>query len=110
LKTKIKMAKYKIEYDRETCIGTLACNSVTEVFWPKAQDSKVDLANSAYNEQTKKWELIIDEKDFEINKDAAEVCPVDAIVITKIEESQDTKKESVENREDTDIQNQENHN
>jgi len=81
------VAKYKIEYDREICIGTLACNSVTEFFWPRAKDSKVDLADGAYNEQTKKWELIIDEKDFEINKDAAEVCPVDAIVITKINES-----------------------
>ena len=80
------MAKYKIEYDREICIGALACNAVAEHFWPRAKDGKVDLANASYNEQTKKWELIIDEKDFEINKDAADVCPVDAIKIIKIEE------------------------
>lgn len=80
------MQKYKIEFDRETCIGALACNAVAEDFWPRAKDGKVDLADASYNEQTKKWELIIDEKDFELNKDAADVCPVDAIKLTKIEE------------------------
>ena len=81
------MAKYKIEFDRELCIGALACTAVAENFWPTSDDGKVDLTGATYNEQTKKWELIIDEKDYEINKDAAEVCPVDAIVVTKIEES-----------------------
>jgi len=91
------MAKYKIEFDREICIGALACTAVAENFWPTAKDGKVDLTNSTYNEKTKKWELNIDEKDYEINKDAAEVCPVDAIVITKIED-QETKQESTENK------------
>ena len=85
------MTKYKIEFDREICIGALACNAVAENFWPRAEDGKVDLTNATYNEQTKKWELIIDEKDFEINKDAADVCPVDAIVINKIEEGQENQ-------------------
>ena len=82
------MPKYKIEFDREICIGALACTAVAENFWPTADDGKVDLTGATYNEETKKWELIIDEKDFEINSEAAEVCPVDAIVITKIEENQ----------------------
>ena len=80
------MAKYKIEFDRELCIGALACTAVAEKFWPRAEDGKVDLTNATYNEKTKKWELIIDENDFEINKEAADVCPVDAIVIKKIED------------------------
>ena len=83
------MAKYKIEFDRELCIGALACTAVAEKFWPRAEDGKVDLSNATFNEQTKKWELIIKENDFEINKEAADVCPVDAIVIKKIEEKQD---------------------
>jgi len=78
------MVKYKIEFDREICIGALACNAVAEAFWPKSEDGKVDLANAVYNEQTKKWELIIDEKDFQLNQDAADSCPVDAIKITKM--------------------------
>jgi len=81
------MTKYKIEFDREVCIGALACTAVAEDFWPKAEDGKVDLTGAKYNEETKKWELIIEEKDFEINKDAADVCPVEAIKVIKIEES-----------------------
>ncbi|MBI2651130.1 ferredoxin [Candidatus Woesearchaeota archaeon] len=79
------MAKYKIEFDREICIGALACNAVAEKFWPRTEDGKVDLANASYNQETNKWELIIEEDDYAANKDAAESCPVDAIKITKIE-------------------------
>jgi len=104
------MPKYKIEFDREVCIGALACTAVAEKFWPRAEDGKVDLTNSTYNEKTKKWELIIDEKDYEINKDAAEVCPVDVIVINKIEEDQETKHKPIENKEDTNIQEQKHEN
>ncbi|MBS3103064.1 ferredoxin [Candidatus Woesearchaeota archaeon] len=82
------MAKYRIEFDRELCIGALACTAVAEKFWPRADDGKVDLANAAYNEETKKWELIIDEEDFAVNKEAEEVCPVLAIKITKIENNE----------------------
>lgn len=78
------MTRYKIEFDRETCIGALACNAVAEKFWQKADDGKVDLAGATFNEGAKKWELIIDEEDFELNKEAEEVCPVAAIKITKI--------------------------
>lgn len=79
------MAMYKIEFDRELCIGALACTAVAPDFWPRAEDGKVDLTGATYNETTKKWELTIEEKDFEINKESAEVCPVEAIKVTKIE-------------------------
>ena len=79
------MTKYKIEFDREVCIGALACTAVAEHFWPRSEDGKVDLTGAAYNEQTKKWELIIDEKDFQINRDAADSCPVNVIHIVKKE-------------------------
>jgi len=82
----LSMTKYKIEFDRELCIGALACNAIAEDFWPRSEDGKVDLTNAKYNEETKKWELIIDVKDYETNKEAADACPVDAIVITKIED------------------------
>jgi ferredoxin len=82
----IIMAKYRIEFDREACIGALACNAVAEKFWPRSEDGKVDLAGATFNEETKKWELIIDDADYEVNKEAAEVCPVEVITITKIED------------------------
>ena len=84
------MAKYKIEFDRELCIGALACNAVAPAFWPRSDDGKVDLTGAIYNEETKKWELIIDEKDYDISQESAEVCPVLAIKIIKIEEEQKT--------------------
>lgn len=79
------MPKYKIIFDREVCIGALACTAVAEHLWPRSEDGKVDLTGATYNEETKKWELIIDEKDYPISKDSADVCPVEAIKIVKLE-------------------------
>jgi ferredoxin len=79
------MTKYKIIFDKEACIGVLACSAAAAKFWiPK--DKKVDLKGAKYNEKTKKYELIIDEKDFAANQEAADVCPVEAIKIEKIED------------------------
>lgn len=91
------MPKYKIEFDRELCIGALACNAVAEHLWPRSEDGKVDLTGATYNEQTKKWELIIEEKDYAISKDSADVCPVEAIKIIKIEDESDNKTEQQDN-------------
>ena len=80
------MAKYKISFDREGCIGALACAGVAEEFWIPAEDGKVDLKDATYNKETKKWELIVDEKYLDVNKTAAEVCPVEVIIVEKIED------------------------
>ena len=80
------MAKYKIIFDREACIGALSCNAVASEFWKLADDGKVDLENATFNEKTGKHELIIDEKHLTVNKDAESVCPVYAIVIEKIKD------------------------
>ena len=81
------MAKYKIEYDKDGCIGAYACCAVAENFWIKSDDEgKVDLKDATYNEETKLWELIIEAKDFEMNKEAEEVCPVMVIKVTKVED------------------------
>ncbi len=79
------MAKYKVIFDREECVSIFSCNVVAPEFWKLADDGKVDLVGGTYNEKTKKWELIIDEKDLNINKEAESVCPVFAIKIEKIE-------------------------
>ena len=80
------MAKYKVSFDRELCIGALACVGVADKFYKTSPDGKVDLIGGTFNEKIKKWELIIDEKDLDVNKMAADVCPVIAIIIEKIEE------------------------
>ncbi len=82
------MAKYKVEYDQEACIGTLACVQEAEDFFKEDEDSgKAQLIDSSYNDETGNWELIVEgEDDFEVNRLAAEACPVNAIEVTEIED------------------------
>ncbi len=79
--------KYRIIFDRDTCIGALACNAVAPEVWTLADDGKVDLKGGAKRPDGK-WELIVEEKDLAINKEAAESCPVYAIVVEEIVEEQ----------------------
>jgi ferredoxin len=78
------MTKYKIIFDREACIGALSCNVVAPEFWELSKDGKVDLKGAKLNEETNKFELIVDEKDLKLNKEAESVCPVLAIKVEEI--------------------------
>jgi len=64
------MAKYKIEHDRENCIGCGACASVCPANWSMAKDNK-----------SKPKKTDIDDKDLKCNMDAANGCPVNVIHI-----------------------------
>lgn len=90
------MVKYKISYTREDCIGAGTCEAVAPTLFKLNQDAKADLLNSTKNLETGKWELIIDEKDLDLAKEAASVCPVFVINVEEIKDkaSQDTLKES----------------
>jgi len=72
----------KIYHDRPNCIGCAACAAVAPEFWSMNEDGKSDLKNAkpAANGGT---ELEIQEKDFELNKSAAEACPVNVIHVFK---------------------------
>ena len=80
------MARYKIIFDREECIGALACAVVNRAFWLESEDGKVDLKNGVRNEETSKWELVIEEEHLKVNKNSAQVCPVEAITIEPLED------------------------
>ena len=80
------MTKYKVIFDRANCIGTFACITENPDHWVVGEDGKSILEGSVLNEKTGYYELIIEEKDLEKNKDAAAVCPVFVISIEKIEE------------------------
>jgi ferredoxin len=83
------MAKYKIIFDREACIGALACSAIAPELWLLASDGKVDLADAIFNAETKKWELLTeinDEESVQRAIDSAEHCPVNVIIIEKIEQ------------------------
>lgn len=78
------MARYKVIFDREVCIGALACAATSPEFWLRGEDGKADLKRATYSKATDKWELIIDEKDLSTNKEAENVCPVAAIKVVKV--------------------------
>lgn len=64
------MPKYKIEYDREGCIGAAACIAVAPDAWKMGSDGKADQLLHEF-----------DEKDLQKHLDAARSCPVNVIHI-----------------------------
>jgi ferredoxin len=62
--------KYKIEYDREGCIGAAACCAVSPDNWVMNEDGKADLLQKE-----------IGEDRLEETKESAEVCPVRVILV-----------------------------
>lgn len=68
------MVKYKIVFDRSTCIGAAACAASFPEAWVMKDDSKPDLVGATGD--TEKQELIIEEKDLQKHLEAAQVCPV----------------------------------
>lgn len=64
------MAKYKIEFEREKCIGARSCNEECPDNWEMKEDGKSDCKNKE-----------IEEDQLECNMEAAKECPVNAIHI-----------------------------
>jgi len=81
------MTKYKIIYNRKDCIGTFACVSISSKYWEMGEDGKANLIGSKLNEETNLFEIEVPESDFEEVLESAKVCPVDVIIIEKIEDS-----------------------
>lgn len=81
------MAKYKVILYRDKCIGTASCMAVAPKFWELQEDGKIMLLESKLNEETNQWELIVEsEQDLLENKEAEDVCPVNAIKVEKLED------------------------
>jgi ferredoxin/transposase len=66
----IAMATYKIGYDREGCIGAGSCIGACPKNWSMAEDGKATVGKTE-----------ITEAELEMNKEAAEACPVNVIHI-----------------------------
>lgn len=79
------MVTYKIEHDRANCIKCGACAAAAPDFWEmNEQDGFSDLKASTKRDDG--WEeREIEEKDFEVNKQAADACPVNVIHIKNTE-------------------------
>ena len=78
------MGKFRIEYDRNSCIGAGVCVAVAPDHWKMGDDGKANLVGGAKGADGKMTKEI-DEKDLSVNKQAAEGCP--AIVIKVFEGS-----------------------
>lgn len=73
------MGKYRIEYEREGCIGAGVCAALSEKHWVMADDGKADLVGAKREGSLDVKE--IDEEELESNKQAAEGCPANVIHI-----------------------------
>jgi ferredoxin len=82
------MAKYRIVYDREACIGAGACVGMAPKDWEMNADAKADLLGGKKREDGM-WVKIIDEAEFKTSQEAADACPVAIIKLEKIEDEED---------------------
>ena len=73
------MVKYRVEYEKQGCIGAFACVAVFPESWEIGNDGKATLIKG--KEKDGKFYIEIDEKDLEKMKEAAEACPVNVIHI-----------------------------
>ncbi len=76
--------KYRVELDREGCIGAAACVAVDSDNWMVVEDGKVDLKDSKQDPKTKFFTREIDESELDKWKEAAESCPVLVIHIVDL--------------------------
>lgn len=80
------MAKYRIEYNKGTCIGVGACASSSSEFWVLGADRKADIAPAKKPRVEGDMQYLdFDEKDLTAVLQSAEVCPVFAIKVLNLE-------------------------
>jgi formyltetrahydrofolate-dependent phosphoribosylglycinamide formyltransferase len=84
-----KRNAYLIKHNRPDCIGCTACAAIAPKFWTMSdEDGKSDIIGAKMTEEG--WEeLEISEKDFKLNMDAAEACPVNVIHLIRIGDGKD---------------------
>ncbi|VVB53761.1 4Fe-4S single cluster domain protein [uncultured archaeon] len=74
------MADYTIQHDRPNCIGCTACAATAPAFWEMGADGLSNLKGAKKNAEGNE-ELAIEQKDYAVNKQAADSCPVNVIHI-----------------------------
>ena len=83
------MGKFLISHNRPDCIGCVSCEDIDPKSWKMDyNDCKADLIKSKKREDG--WEeKEIEEKDFKINKEAADSCPVNVIHIKNLDNDEE---------------------
>ncbi|RJQ21023.1 hypothetical protein C4580_03305 [Candidatus Woesearchaeota archaeon] len=83
-----KGRRFRIVFDKKNCIGAAACAAVAPEFWVMKDDGKADLVGHRVDEDGNQV-LVVSETELtpegkrvlDLNKEAAEVCPVQVIHI-----------------------------
>jgi len=78
------MSKFKIIHEVEKCIGCGACAAINSEHW-YMEGEKSHLHNSTKEGEEEHLELE-GEKNLEVNKEAAYVCPADCIHVKEKED------------------------
>lgn len=94
--------KFTIKHDRDICIGCSACHNVCDKYWGMSdKDGKSNLLKGNSNSEVKKNEEGFEvlgscenpvEKDFDLNLEAAESCPVNCIHVYEVDEDKKENK------------------
>lgn len=82
------MVKFKIIHEIEKCIGCEACAGISPDHWYMEGD-KSHLVDADKVGEEEHLNDVEGEKNFELNKEAADVCPVDCIHVKKVEKKDD---------------------
>ena len=72
------MAQYKIEYNREECIGCGACTSQCPENW--------EMLDKGGEFKAKPKKMIVNEDEYDSNLEAADICPVECIKLEKVKD------------------------
>ena len=82
------MKKYRVVFDKKACIGAAACAAVAPEYWEMKEDGKAELVGSTVDKDGNEVLVLSHDKlgeklqsALELNKEAAEVCPVQVIHI-----------------------------
>ena len=67
----------KIILEREKCIGCSACEAVCQEYWKMADDGKTNLLGAEEQGENE----VLEAQEVGCNKDAADACPVQCIII-----------------------------
>ncbi|MBS3148135.1 ferredoxin [Candidatus Woesearchaeota archaeon] len=83
-----KEKRYRVVFDRKNCIGAAACAAVAPEFWEMKEDGKADLIGFKVDKNGNQYIILAENQmtselknALALNKEAAEVCPVQVIHI-----------------------------
>jgi len=81
------MAKYRIEIDLDKCIGAFACVDVYPELWKQGDDGKAHIVSKGVIKNDGREYIEVNDNQIDVQKaiQSQNVCPVQAIKVTKLE-------------------------